>query len=72
MLQNLLHLDCYCEYNGLKYENGQIIYNTTDGNGSCITAKCEKHGNITRDITPCDTTTTTAPTTVFIFTTTSK
>ncbi|XP_053175820.1 mucin-5B-like [Scomber japonicus] len=50
---------CTCLYNGHIYDYGDTIYNTNDGDGSCITAVCGKNGNITREIEPCHTTTTT-------------
>ncbi|XP_031686923.1 mucin-5AC [Oncorhynchus kisutch] len=46
---------CTCTYNGNKYPNGHIIYNTTNGHGSCITAICGKNGTTQRDIYPCST-----------------
>ncbi|XP_070985515.1 mucin-5B-like [Oncorhynchus clarkii lewisi] len=48
---------CTCTYNGNKYPNGHIIYHTTNGHGSCITAICGKNGTTQRDIYPCSTTT---------------
>uniref|UniRef100_A0A8C7DWJ8 VWFD domain-containing protein n=1 Tax=Oncorhynchus kisutch TaxID=8019 RepID=A0A8C7DWJ8_ONCKI len=50
-----LGLACTCTYNGNKYPNGHIIYNTTNGHGSCITAICGKNGTTQRDIYPCST-----------------
>lgn len=83
LYQHLLDLDCYCEYNGQKYETGQIIYHTTDGDGTCISARCEQNGTIIRKMDPCTTTPTPTPTstptptptmsaTIFNFTSTSK
>nr|XP_046205168.1 mucin-5AC-like [Oncorhynchus gorbuscha] len=46
---------CTCTYNGNKYPNGHIIYHTTNGHGSCITAICGKNGTTQRDIYPCST-----------------
>ncbi|KAG7239606.1 hypothetical protein INR49_028758, partial [Caranx melampygus] len=61
---------CTCFINGKTYSYGDTIYNTTDGLGNCITAKCGADGNIKRDIYPCLTTTTQGPTsTPFTFTT---
>uniref|UniRef100_UPI003AB02701 mucin-2-like n=1 Tax=Centroberyx gerrardi TaxID=166262 RepID=UPI003AB02701 len=48
---------CYCSYKGHVYHYGATIYNTHDGDGSCITAVCAENGNITRNIKPCPTTT---------------
>lgn len=48
---------CTCTYNGNKYPYGHIIYDTTDGHRSCITAVCGKNGTIQRDMYPCSTTT---------------
>lgn len=72
---HLLDLDCYCEYNGQRYETGKIIYDTTDGDGSCITAKCGQNGTLVRSMSLCTMPTTPAPTmpvTIFNFTSTSK
>ncbi|XP_048829559.1 mucin-5B-like [Brienomyrus brachyistius] len=70
---------CTCVYMGNIYVYGATIYNTTDGDGSCITAVCGADGTIDRDMYPCTTTTqgspttqaptTTTPTTVFTFST---
>uniref|UniRef100_A0A670IBX6 MUC5A protein n=1 Tax=Podarcis muralis TaxID=64176 RepID=A0A670IBX6_PODMU len=63
---------------GNHHKPGDVIYNTTDGIGGCITAICSKNGTIERNIFPCTTTpttttTTTAPTTtVFNFSSTSS
>ncbi|XP_076144091.1 mucin-5AC-like [Alosa pseudoharengus] len=59
---------CTCTYLNKVYYNGEHIYNTTDGMGSCLTAVCEEHG-IVRSIHPCPTTPTSIPTTMFTFTT---
>uniref|UniRef100_A0AAZ3PZZ0 VWFD domain-containing protein n=1 Tax=Oncorhynchus tshawytscha TaxID=74940 RepID=A0AAZ3PZZ0_ONCTS len=48
---------CTCTYNGNKYPYGHIIYDTTDGHSSCMTAVCGKNGTIHRDMYPCSTTT---------------
>ncbi|MCI4382007.1 hypothetical protein PGIGA_G00258580, partial [Pangasianodon gigas] len=62
--------DCYCEYKGQRYETGKIIYHTTDGDGTCITAICGQNGTIVRNMSLCPTTPT-APSTVTIFNFTS-
>lgn len=57
---------CTCTFKGNKYQYGETIYNTTDGLGHCITAICDKGGEIVRNISSCPTThapTTHAPTT---------
>ncbi|KAK3526304.1 hypothetical protein QTP70_022760 [Hemibagrus guttatus] len=65
--------DCYCEYNGQKYENGKIIYHTTDGDGACLTAICGQNGTIVRNLQLCQNETTpTTPVTVFNFTSSSN
>ncbi|XP_023811495.1 mucin-5AC isoform X2 [Oryzias latipes] len=58
---------CKCFYNNIYFKYGDEIYNTHDGNGTCITAVCGKNGNIIRDYTPCQTLPTPS-TTVFVFT----
>lgn len=64
---------CTCYYDGIIYNYGDVIYDTHDGNGTCITAICGENGNITRTIKDCSPTTTTLPpTTAFTFTTTGK
>ncbi|CAH2325388.1 mucin-5B [Pelobates cultripes] len=45
--------DCYCEYNSNKYKYNDVIYNTPDGTGGCITAVCMTNGTIYRDIYAC-------------------
>ncbi|XP_040264809.1 mucin-5AC-like [Bufo bufo] len=62
---------CYCYYGNMKYNYGDVIYNTTDGIGGCITATCSFNGTIARNVYPC-VPTTKAPTTTFHFDTTSK
>ncbi|XP_075993779.1 mucin-2-like [Genypterus blacodes] len=63
---------CYCSYQGHIYHYEDTIYNTHDGDGTCITAVCGENGNITRIMEPCVTTpsTTQMPTirTTFNFT----
>ncbi|KAF5908258.1 mucin-5AC-like isoform X2, partial [Clarias magur] len=61
---------CYCEYNGQTYTTGQLIYSTTDGDGTCIIASCGQNGTVVRNMTLCSST---APptTTIFNFTSTT-
>ncbi|KAM8892228.1 uncharacterized protein AB9W97_012349 [Spinachia spinachia] len=47
---------CTCLYKGNLYHYGDTIYETHDGNGTCITAVCEEKGNITRRMEICSTT----------------
>nr|XP_061812910.1 mucin-5AC-like [Nerophis lumbriciformis] len=63
--------DCTCIYQGQIYNYGDIVYDTHDGDGTCITAFCGEHGNITREVTVCSSSTTHQPptTTEFVFTT---
>ncbi|XP_068115904.1 mucin-2-like [Hyperolius riggenbachi] len=56
-----------CMYEEKMYKNKELVYNTTDGIGGCIKAYCID-GSIQGTNTPCSTT---APTTVFSFTTTT-
>ncbi|XP_041650556.1 mucin-5AC-like [Cheilinus undulatus] len=61
---------CTCLYKGRTYYYGDTIYNTHDGDGTCITANCGENGNISRIFKPCTsspTTTKTPTTTVFTF-----
>uniref|UniRef100_A0AAV2LLX0 VWFD domain-containing protein n=1 Tax=Knipowitschia caucasica TaxID=637954 RepID=A0AAV2LLX0_KNICA len=60
---------CKCYINGNIYQYGEVIYNTTDGLGNCITAECGEDGEAKRKVYPCVFTTTAVPTT-FVFTTT--
>ncbi|KAG8438103.1 hypothetical protein GDO86_008695 [Hymenochirus boettgeri] len=46
---------CYCMYNGTKYNYNDVIYNTRDGTGGCLSAICKENGTIIRD-TQCPTT----------------
>uniref|UniRef100_A0A3P8ZHK1 VWFD domain-containing protein n=2 Tax=Esox lucius TaxID=8010 RepID=A0A3P8ZHK1_ESOLU len=55
--------DCTCLYNGKQYPYGATVYNTTDGIGNCIVAVCSTNGNITRNLYPCQQTTTPFPVT---------
>ncbi|KAL7992105.1 hypothetical protein Chor_016361 [Crotalus horridus] len=59
---------CYCYYEGKRYNYKEVIYNTTDGLGSCITAICDINGTINREIYKCAGITTKPP---FQFTTSS-
>lgn len=56
---------CTCYHNGTIYKYGEIIYDTHDGDGTCITAVCGENGEIVRRIQACSTTTQTP----FTFTT---
>ncbi|XP_016322227.1 mucin-2-like isoform X13 [Sinocyclocheilus anshuiensis] len=47
-----------CTYDGKIYTTGQVVYDTTDGNGTCFTAVCGFNGMIIRNINKCMTTTT--------------
>ncbi|XP_051548146.1 mucin-2-like [Myxocyprinus asiaticus] len=58
----------YCFYNGIEYPPGSVVYNTTDGNDTCLIAVCQDNGKIKRFVTECNNTTTTTP---FTFTSTS-
>ncbi|XP_060796693.1 mucin-5AC-like, partial [Neoarius graeffei] len=55
---------CTCLYDGKIYHYGDTIYNTTDGYGYCITAKCGKDGKIERTSYGCSTT---LPPTISVF-----
>ncbi|XP_040893938.1 mucin-2-like isoform X2 [Toxotes jaculatrix] len=64
---------CTCSYKGHVYKYGEEVYNTHDGDGTCITAVCGKNGTITRNIKICTTTPATPiSTTAFVFSTTEK
>lgn len=56
---------CTCYHNGTQYKVGDIIYDTHDGDGVCITAVCGDNGEIRRMIHVCSVTTQTP----FTFTT---
>ncbi|XP_035858685.1 mucin-5AC-like isoform X2 [Sander lucioperca] len=60
---------CTCLYKGNIYKYGDTVYDTDDGDGTCITAFCRENGNITRILKTCPTssTTTTPTTTAFVF-----
>ncbi|XP_075422975.1 mucin-5B-like [Ascaphus truei] len=57
---------CHCDYQGKMYKYNDVIYNTTDGIGGCISAICKESGTIYRDIYQCPT----PSITPFTFTTT--
>lgn len=59
---------CVCTYSGQQYQPGSIIYDTTDGMGGCITARCEVNGTIHRTTSACSPTTA-ASSTPFSFST---
>ncbi|KAM9376056.1 mucin-2-like [Pholidichthys leucotaenia] len=64
---------CTCSYMGHMYKYGDKIYDTHDGDGTCITATCGENGKIERIMDPCTTTPPTPTTTpVFLFNTTVK
>uniref|UniRef100_A0A8C6XBC7 Mucin-5AC n=1 Tax=Naja naja TaxID=35670 RepID=A0A8C6XBC7_NAJNA len=64
-----LNAACYCYYEGKRYNYNEVIYNTTDGLGSCITAICGVNGTINREVYKCAGITTKPP---FQFTTSSR
>ncbi|XP_053740798.1 mucin-5AC-like [Synchiropus splendidus] len=55
--------ECTCKYGGKLYKYNETIYDTHDGNGTCIIAICGENGNIERVIKDCVTSTTERPTT---------
>ncbi|XP_008587039.1 PREDICTED: mucin-5B-like [Galeopterus variegatus] len=59
---------CTCTYEGRTYDYNDVIYNTTDGLGGCLTAICGNNGTIIRRAVECPGTLSTTP---FTFTTTS-
>ncbi|XP_014651214.1 PREDICTED: mucin-5B [Ceratotherium simum simum] len=59
---------CTCTYEGKTYGYGDVIYNTTDGLGACLTAICGNNGTIIRRVVECPGTVSTTP---FTFTTTA-
>nr|XP_057931090.1 mucin-2-like [Doryrhamphus excisus] len=61
---------CTCTYKGKIYKYGEVVYDIHDGAGTCITAYCGEHGNITRVVRPCSSTTQQPTTTEFVFVTT--
>ncbi|KAK5867275.1 hypothetical protein PBY51_011782 [Eleginops maclovinus] len=54
---------CNCSYEGHIYKYGDTVYETQDGDGTCLKAVCGEKGNLTRTITICITT----PSTTFSF-----
>ncbi|KAH1171728.1 hypothetical protein KIL84_007346, partial [Mauremys mutica] len=52
---------CYCYYEEHKYKYKDVIYNTTDGIGGCLSATCDINGTITRKFFECSGITTTIP-----------
>ncbi|XP_032379931.1 mucin-5AC [Etheostoma spectabile] len=59
---------CTCLYRGNTYKYGDTVYDTNDGDGTCITAFCGENGNITRIMKTCTSTQApTSTTTVFVF-----
>ncbi|KAI5278517.1 Mucin-5B [Manis pentadactyla] len=59
---------CTCTYEGKAYGYHDVIYNTTDGLGACLTAVCGNNGTITRRAMECPGAPSTVP---FTFTTTA-
>ncbi|XP_009987367.1 PREDICTED: mucin-5AC-like, partial [Tauraco erythrolophus] len=62
--------ECFCIYEGKKYNYKDVIYNTTDGTGGCIVATCGPNGTIQRIVYECPISTSPI-TTTFHFSTTS-
>lgn len=56
---------CNCYYHGHIYKYGETVYETHDGNGTCLKAVCGEKGDIIRTTETCSTT---APSTTFNFT----
>ncbi|XP_074854647.1 mucin-5B-like [Carettochelys insculpta] len=52
---------CYCYYEEYKYKYKDVIYNTTDGIGGCLSATCDINGTITREFFECGGIATTTP-----------
>ncbi|XP_056273204.1 mucin-2 [Pseudoliparis swirei] len=65
---------CTCSYQGHVYKYGDTVYDTHDGDGTCIRAVCGEKGNITRIIETCSITapTQTPTTTIFNFKTSER
>lgn len=59
---------CTCYHRETMYNYGDIVYDTHDGDGMCITAVCGENGEIVRTIQVCSITTPIP----FTFTTTGK
>ncbi|KAM4845227.1 mucin-5AC [Thomomys bottae] len=60
---------CFCTYGGRRYLPGAEIYQTADGMGGCMTARCAANGTVERKHGLCDPSTP-EPTTTFSFSTT--
>ncbi|XP_067396520.1 mucin-5AC-like [Emydura macquarii macquarii] len=56
---------CNCYYEGHKYKYKDVIYNTTDGIGGCLSATCDSNGTITRKFFECSGIATTTPFSTF-------
>uniref|UniRef100_A0A8C9DH94 VWFD domain-containing protein n=1 Tax=Prolemur simus TaxID=1328070 RepID=A0A8C9DH94_PROSS len=41
---------CVCSYDGRRFRPGDVIYHTTDGTGSCLSAHCGANGTIQRRV----------------------
>uniref|UniRef100_A0A8D0C749 Mucin-5AC n=1 Tax=Salvator merianae TaxID=96440 RepID=A0A8D0C749_SALMN len=54
------------------FKPGDVVYNTTDGIGGCITAICDRNGTIERNIFPCQTTAIPTTVTTFAFSSTTS
>uniref|UniRef100_A0A8D2D2J5 Mucin-2 n=1 Tax=Sciurus vulgaris TaxID=55149 RepID=A0A8D2D2J5_SCIVU len=54
---------CVCTYDGRHFHPGDVIYNTTDGMGGCISALCRANGTVERKVHACSPTTPGPPTT---------
>uniref|UniRef100_A0AAQ6IV34 Mucin 5.1, oligomeric mucus/gel-forming n=1 Tax=Anabas testudineus TaxID=64144 RepID=A0AAQ6IV34_ANATE len=70
--------NCHKWYNTFHLTNSEVgrnygdkIYDTHDGDGTCMSAVCGTNGNITRTIEICTTTPPIETTTIFVFTTTA-
>ncbi|KAM4554461.1 uncharacterized protein V3H82_018687, partial [Fundulus diaphanus] len=63
---------CICVYMNNTYKYGEKVYGTHDGDGTCMYGVCGENGTIIRKIIEGCHSTTTEPTTVFIFTTTER
>lgn len=60
---------CTCVYMNNTYKYDTTVYETHDGDGTCISGVCGPNGTIIGKMAPCHTHTTTTP---FTFTTTGK
>ncbi|XP_077654314.1 mucin-5AC [Urocitellus parryii] len=54
---------CVCTYDGRHFHPGDVIYHTSDGMGSCISAHCRANGTVERRVFSCSPTTPRPPTT---------